>query len=257
MITTKCKFYYGHTITESNQYIDFKEGAGSEIFATVPIGEYSLTDFCTAVSNALNLAGALNYTVSLNRTTRIITIAADGAFTLLASTGTRVNVSAYSLLGFSADTTSATSHTATSASGSVWEPQFLPQDFVDFENNQMAVDGSTKQSASGKVEAVKYGTKKLMECNFKFITDIFQGSKSPIANAATGVSDARTFLEYAVTKADLEFIPDVSDASVFTKCILDSTEADQNGLGFKLKELYSQGLVGYYETGLLKFRQIT
>jgi hypothetical protein len=71
------------------------------------------------------------------------------------------------------------------------------------------------------------------------------------------VSDARTFLAYAVTKADLEFIPDVSSASVFTKCILESTDADSNGLGFKLKEMYSQGLVGYYETGLLKFRQIT
>lgn len=256
MITTRCKFYYGHTITESNQYIDFKEGAGSEIFATVPIGEYSLTDFCSAVSTALNLAGALNYTVSVNRTTRIITIAADGAFTLLASTGTRAAVSAYSLLGFSADTSSATSHTATSASGSVWEPQFLAQDFVDFEDNQTAVDGSTKQSASGKVEAVKYGTKKIMECTFKFITNTFQSSASPIANSATGVNDARTFLEYAVTKADLEFIPNVSDANVFTKCILESTDVDQNGLGFKLKEMYSQGLVGYYDTGLLKFRKL-
>lgn len=257
MITTKCKFYYGHTVDETNQMLDFKEGAGAELFATIDIGEYSLTDFCSAVASALNVAGALTYSVSVNRSTRIITISADGPFTLLCGTGSRVSISAWSLLGFnSSDTSSGVSHSGANASGTEWVPQFYAQDYVDFEDNQSAIDGVVKQSANGTVESVKYGTKKIMECDFKFITNIYQSSGSPIANDTSGLNKARAFLAYAVTKADLEFMPDVNNPNSFSKCILDSTPEDQNGLAFKLKEMYSNGLVGYYSTGLLKFRKI-
>jgi hypothetical protein len=256
MILTRCKFYYGHTITEANRYIDFQEGANPKTFAKIDIGEYSLTDFCSKVAQALNSVGAINYTCSVNRTTRIITVTGDSSFKLLPSTGDNTTRSVFSLLGFSADTSLATSQVATSASGSVWSPQFLPQDSVDFEDCQSAIDGVVKQSASGKVESVRYGTKKIAEMNFKFITDIYQPSSSPIANDQTGISSARSFMVYAVTKADLEYIPDADYPSTFTKCVLESTPEDSNGMGFKLKEDYGSGLVGYYSTGILKFRKL-
>lgn len=256
MIQTLSKFYYGHTVTSENQYIDFKEGVGPQLTAVIDIGEYSLTDYLTAVALAMNTAGALTYTVSINRSTRIITISSTSAFTLLAGTGTNLGRGAWLLLGFSGDTSSATSHTASTASGSEWIPQFMGQDFVDFEDQQEAIDGVVRQSTSGKVEAVKFGNKKIMDVNFKFITDIVQGPSSPIENQNSGVLNARTFLEYATTKADLEFIPNRNNTSIFTKCILDSTSESKDGIGFKLKELYGQGLVGYYETGLLKFRKL-
>jgi hypothetical protein len=36
--------------------------------------------------------------------------------------------------------------------------------------------------------------------------------------------------------------------------MLESTPEDAKGLKYKLKELYGQGLPGYFETGVLKFR---
>jgi acylphosphatase len=257
MITTFGKFYYGHTVGTSNRYIDFKEGAGPDLVATIDVGEYSLTDFIDKVSVALNNAGADTYTVTVNRTTRIITITSTGSFTLLCNTGVNSGQSAFSLLGFDAvDTGSASTHSGDFATGSEWVPQYKPQDNVDFDNNQMHIDGTVKQSTDGTVEAVKFGTKKIMEANYKFITNTQQSSSSPILNDTSGVDNARAFLEYAVTKADLEFMADKDDPDTFTKCILESTSEDKDGLSFKLKEQYSQGLVGYYETGLLKFRKI-
>lgn len=257
MINTMSKFYYGHTISDTNQYLDFKEDGGPELTAVVDIGEYSLTDFVNKISAALNNAGDLEYSVSVDRSTRLITVAATGGnVQLLASSGTNASRSCYGLLGFSSDTSSSSSHIGTLSSGYEWKPQFLVQDYVSFNDQQMAIDGVTRQSTSGKVEAVKFGNKKIMDANFRFITDIYQSSKSPIENDESGYLNSRSFLEYAITKADLEFIPDRNDPDVFHKCILESTPESSDGLGFKLKELYSQGLVGYYETGVLKFREI-
>jgi hypothetical protein len=257
MINTFCKFYYGHTINQDNRYLDFQEFGGSALLATLKIGEYSLTDFCNEVARAMNEVGSQSYAVSANRTTRIITVTAPTTtFKLLPVTGSNEARSCYDLLGFSSDTSYALSQVGDSASGYEWVPQFKPQSYVDFEHQQLSVDGVVKQSTSGAVEAVKFGNFKIMECNFKFITNIYQSQLSPISNDSQGVENAIAFLEYIITKADLEFIPDKNDASAYHKCLLESTEESKDGLSFKLKEQYASGLVGYYETGILKFRKI-
>ena len=51
-------------------------------------------------------------------------------------------------------------------------------------------------------------------------------------------------------------MPDRDTPSTFTKCILESTPADKNGTGFRLRELYSSGLTNYFESGTLKFREV-
>lgn len=257
MIQTFSKFYYGHTIDEDNYWLDFQEGANPVVAAQINIGEYTLTDFTTQVASAMNLVGDFDYTVTVNRDTRIITVSSTGSFELLPVTGVNASKSVFGLLGFSADTGQATSHVATAASGSVWTPQYKAQDFVDFQDQQAAVDGVSRQTTSGKVESVRFGTTETMEAKFTFITDILQRTGCPIESDPIGVANARDFLEYATTKADLEFIPDRDDSSTFVKCLLESTDASSDGLGFKLQELYSRGLVGYYDTGLLKFRKIT
>ena len=259
MRNTLSAFYYGHTIDDTNNLLDFKEGVGSELTAELNIGEYTLTDFASEVARALNdtLGSSFTYAVTVNRTTRIITITATGgSFTLLASTGSHKEVGPWSLLGFSSDTSSATSHAASSASGFSWRPQFVAQDWVDFEDQQSAVDGVKRESASGIVEAISFGNKKIMDIRFMFITDKPMVTGSVFQNDTSGVSNARDFLEYAVTKADLEFIPDRDHPETFTKCILESTPDNKDGLGFKLNEMYARGLPGYYETGILKFRKV-
>ena len=81
-------------------------------------------------------------------------------------------------------------------------------------------------------------------------------ASSELENDSSGVVNALAFLNYAITKAPLEFIPDRSNPSTYQECILESTPESQDGLAFKLKELYSINLSGYYETGTLTFRRI-
>jgi len=256
MIKTMCQFYYGHTVNETNFWLDFQEGTDPALSAKVAIGEYTITDFCSAVARAMNLVGTFDYSVTVNRSTRIITILGTGSFKVLPVTGVNSSKSVLPLLGIVADTALATTAVGVSASGFSWRPQFLAQDFVDFEDQQDAVDGVSRESTSGKTESVRFGTVKTMDANFTYITDVPQ-SNGLIENNPTAVSEARQFLEYATTKADLEFMPDRDSVSVFTKCLLDSSPGSKNGIGFKLQELYSRGLVGYFETGVLKFRKIT
>jgi hypothetical protein len=119
------------------------------------------------------------------------------------------------------------------------------------------VDGVKRESTSGQVEAVSFGTKKIMDANFTFITNIVQRSTSPIEHDTDGYESAIDFLEYAITKGDMEWMADRDTPATYTKVILESTPSDRDGLGFELNELYAKGLPGYYETGILKFREIT
>lgn len=263
MIRTKVKFYYGHAIDENSYLLNFKEGAGAELTAELNVGEYSLTDFVTEIARALNDAGALTYSTSVNRSTRVITISASGAFTLLGGTGTNIGLDPFELIGFAySDTASATSHSGSSASGSVWIPQWPVDSYVSFDDNVQSINGLVRESTSGKVEAVSFGKRYIMEANFKFITDIFQGPTSSanasmeLDNDSSGVANARSFLTYAISKAPMEVMLNRADPDTFIECILESTPESQDGLSFKLKESYSIKLPGYYETGLLRFRKV-
>lgn len=255
-LKTKSAFIYGHQITDENYILDINEGSG-EVAIYLDVGDYTLTDFIDMLSTALNTYGSNTYSVSVNRTTRIITISADGTFKILGSTGTHIGNDPLSLMGYAySDTSLATSHAASSATGSIWEPQFYLQDFVDFDDNVQSIEGVQRESTSGQVEVVSFGKRYIMECNIKLITDIKQGSSSWITSDSSGVSSARTFLNYVIDKAPVEFIPDKNSVDDFTECLLESTPESQEGLAFKLKEMYSQGLIGYFETGPLKFRRV-
>jgi hypothetical protein len=84
MIQTLSQFYYGHEVGFDNRYLNFSENGGDELTAEIDPGSYSLTDFCSAVAAALNSASELyDYTVTVDRSTRIITISADGDFEIL------------------------------------------------------------------------------------------------------------------------------------------------------------------------------
>jgi hypothetical protein len=255
-LNTRSKFYYGHTITESNNKISFYEGV-SELIAQVSQGSYSLEDFATEVSSALSLAGTQEYTCIVDRVTRKITISASSSFDLLISTGSSVGESAFPLIGFSgSDQTSSNSYEGNLASGSEYIPQFILQKYVDFDDNVSANKSNVFESASGIVQSVSFGQKKIMECNIMFATDINQGINGPVETNLTGVSDLRNFMLYLITKGNIEFIPNRDDPGTFTKCFLDKTSSSQDGTGFTLEEMYSKGLANYFETKTLTFRKV-
>ena len=119
---------------------------------------------------------------------------------------------------------------------------------------QEAANATVKQSASGIIEVVKFGNIEFAELNIPYATDIID--QGYMVDDASGVSKLRYLMNYLITKAPIEMVQDVNNPSVFTKCILESTRANKKGVGYTLKELYSRGLTGYFETGKLKFRKI-
>jgi hypothetical protein len=256
-LSTHSKFYFGYEINADALYLDFKEGAGPELSATVAIGSYSLEEAAVAAATALTAAGSQTYTASVDRTTRKITVSAASAFTLLVSSGSHAGTSAYGVLGFSgADTSSATSHQGNAGAGTSYATQFILQSYIPSTDYQQAADAVVNKAASGRVEVVTFGTEKFIEMNFKFVTDRAQAAASPIRENLSGVSAFRTFMQFLITKGPVEFMPDESSPGTFETVILESTPSDSKGVGYKMKELYDKGLPGFYESGTLKFRVV-
>lgn len=256
-IKTKSSFYYGHEVTATNNSIPFNEGGG-ELVATLNIGSYSLTNYAIEVARAMNVVGGQIYATVVDRTTRQITVSAPGNFDLLFGTGSTASISAASLMGFNAvDTGSDVSHQGENGSGLDYRPQFLLQDFVDFQDNVRASEASVNVSASGVTEVVKFGNNEIMAGNIKYITDEMVGGclASSIENNPTGVQDYRTFISFITGKGDLEFIPDRDNPNSFTTCFLESTPESREGVNYRIKELYGEGLIGFFESGRLEFRK--
>lgn len=258
-ITTYSYFNYGHTINDGNKYFCFIEGAGTEKIAVLDVGSYTLTKFKDILSQALNNAGTLAYTVTVNRSTRIITITATGTFKILGSTGTRAGQQVLSLAGFhDADTTLATVQVGSFASGYGYEPQFILQDYVDPKHNKSLANATVSKSADGSSVSIQsFGTVRMMKCNIKFATNIQQMVGDPIKSNQQGVEDLISFMEYCVTGSPIEYIEDINNKDIFYRVRLDQTEASQDGVEYELKERYDIGLPFYFDTGKLTFRVVT
>lgn len=257
MIYTFSKFNYGLRADNLSRVINFTEG-GPELTATIETGSYTLGEYVSAIASALNTAGALDYTVTLNRSTNVVTISAPSNFNLLLDTGSNVSSSFASLLGFTqtTDLTGTNTYTGASPAGYQYSPQFMLQSYVSPDTFQQSVDAVVNKTASGRVEVVRFGIENFIEMDIKFITNKLMDNIL-IKNNPTGVEDAIAFLSDITEKSRFEFVPDVSTPSVFEKVLLESTPQSQNGTGFKLKELFSQNLPDFYETGVIKLRVIS
>jgi hypothetical protein len=254
-LSTFSVFYYGFTVDADNYQLDFNEG-GSELTAELNFGDYSFTDYLTELKRALDAAGALTYTVTANRTTRAITVAASGTYSLLVSTGTH-GVNAFTMMGFTgSDRTATNTYTGNTTAGSAYTPQYKLQSYIPPENYKKKRNVTVHETARGLVELVSFGSLSMIDMNIRFATDIFQHSSGPITNNASGVSDLNDFMTYLITKGSVEFMPDVGARDTYYKLILESTAEDSKGTGYKLKERFDLGIPGYYDTENLTFRVI-
>ena len=256
MITTRSKFYYGTTITESNYYINFNEGSGELTAQLRPIG-FSLTDFAAEIARVLNNAGTQTYTVSVNRTTRQLTISAALAFDLLFSTGSNVGLSAYSVMGFTnSDYTATNTYTGENGAGKEYLPQLLLQNYIDFEDWKEFSGASINESANGTVESVSFGSVNFMQFNIMMASNKQWPKSHAVETNLTGVDDLRDFMDDIISKNNIEFIKDRDAPTTFDKVLLESTASNKNGVGYKLSEMYQKGFFDTYETKILKFRRV-
>jgi hypothetical protein len=257
MITTFSKFNYGFNITSQNNLMNFSEG-GPELTAELSPGSYTFGEFALAIQSALNADGALDYTLSLNRSTNKITISASGVFSLLLSSGSNIGLSPFELMGFTqvVDLTGANTYIGQDKAGFEYYPQFLLQSYVPAEHFKESSDATINTTASGRVEVVRFGIDEKIEMDIKFITNLPMDGHV-IKNNPSGLDDALDFLSDISQKRRFEFVPDVDVPGTFNKVILESAPGFNNGTGFKLRELYSQNLPNIYETGLLTLRVVT
>jgi len=257
-LNTHSRFYFDYNITSDFFAIDFDEGGG-EIQADVEIGSYTLTEVLVEVAAAMTDAGGQEYTVSVDRDTRLVTISAPGTFDLLVSSGTRVGQGVWNILGFTTvvDRTGATSYVADEAAGEEYTTQFKLQDYVPSDQFQQAAEGTVNKAASGEIEVVKFGQEKFITARFNFITSRTISDSQVIRNRPTGRDDFIAFLQYLTTKRPLEFMPDEDDTSTFEKVILESLPGSRDGIGYKLSELYGRGLPEFYDSGILTFRVVS
>lgn len=247
-------FYYGFTVTQANNKLDFNEGSG-EVQANLVVGLYSLTTFMAEISRAMNAAGSQSYTVSVNRATRLITISATSSFTLLAGTGTRLGEGPWQLLGLAVDKAGA-SIVMDSPAGSVFTPQFSLQDYVAADNWQEYLKAVVNESAFGDVEVVRFGQISYTQFNIRFQTNQAQGGGGPLENDPSGILNLREFMIFATTKGLVEFMYDRTAPSDYITIRLESTDSSEKGTGFQLKEQYDKGLPNYFDSGILKWRVI-
>lgn len=247
-------FIYGHTIDDSNQFINFSEDGITELAATIEVGSYTLTSFLDAIAVALNDIGDNEYTVSVDRSTRLITISADANFDLLVTTGTQVAISAFQLMGFTTDRSGSNSYVADVASGLLYEPQTKLYGFVPFENNNSTVQSKVNESSNGDIELVTYGDRKFARFNIKYISDI--EGQNYITSNPNAVAEANAFMNYIRLKRPFEFITDKTDFNNYYSAILESTPQSGDGTSYELEELYAEGLAFYYQTGIITLRQI-
>lgn len=260
-LENRSKFYYGYRIQAQpqNGFLNIDEGGG-EITLEIPVGSYTLTTLVDELRTTLLSQGTLDYTVSVNRDTRKITISASTPFDLLTNTGANSATSAWSLLGFdtSADKTGQTTYTSDFPSGKEYRPQFYLQSYVDPNDNQEKQQSTKNVATNGTtIEVINFGIARFIEFDIKFITsrlDIADGTV--ILKNPTGLEDARDFFQDLTFLSEFEFIPDVSDTGTFFRCILESTPGFSDGTGYKLRELFNQNLKDVYESGVIRARVI-
>lgn len=253
MITTKPVFYYDYRINANQQFLNIDEGSGDISIELTP-NNYSAQALANEVSRALSEQGGQDYTCTFNRSTRSFTISAAAPFDLLITSGANIGLGAFSVIGFTgADQTGQITYTGRAA-GKEFIPQFPLQDYVDFDDFKEFAEANINESASGEVEVYSIGTRSFMEFNLTLATDIDQGLNGIVRTDPTGVAKLRDFINYCITKGDLEFMKDETDRATFQTIILESTPLSRTGTGYKLNELYGRGLAGYFETGLLKWR---
>ena len=253
-IFTNPIFYYDYTITVNDIYINFDEGLG-EITTTVPAGFYSFNELADVLATSLNNIGSQTYSVTTDRDNRKYIISAPSNFSLLFGTGANSGLSVASVIGFNtSDKTGSNSYESDIAAGKSFAPQYPLQEFIDFHDYEEFAQASVNESASGRVEIYSIGKRRFLEFNLTPITNNVIGDSN--RNNPQAVDEVREFLRYCITKGNLELMRDDTDKSSFSTLKLESTPSSSTGTGYKLNELYARGLVGFFETGKLKFREV-
>ena len=248
-------FYYGTTVTKNNFSINFTEG-GPEIKGFIKISDYTLQGYALAIAEAMTTYGGQTYTCTVNRTTRKLTISAASNFNLLANTGSQTSIGFWTMAGFTTatDKTGTNTYTTENGAGFEYRPQLIFNKYTALEDYSVKESAVVNMSASGVVQTLQYGDGARMQCNIRGASDVTGTKNDLFYENATGVADLRAFLNYLITKAKIEFMPDNAVRGAYFDILLESTDKDSKGTSFTMKNM--DGSNNYFESGLLTFRKV-
>lgn len=108
------QFDFTFDVDATNNKLDFIEGSGSELTATISTGNYTVTTLAAEIKTQLDAAGALTYTVSATGPDDAVvkfTISAATAFNILGATGSNLSTSILPDIGFIEDVEGAITYT--------------------------------------------------------------------------------------------------------------------------------------------------
>jgi hypothetical protein len=252
-------FYYIEPVRDNNRFLNFIEPDQDnvELTATVEIGEYTPTELALAVESAMNSVGDNIYEVSFLREENRFKIEANGDFNLLIETGENFGVSIFPTIGFTGNDTGVVDSAVSIGGANKFEPQFKLQDYVSSDFIKEAVSGVQSVSASGQVNVVSFGIARFLEFNIRYQNNYNQfDPQGSLKNSVDGLERLVSFMDFLIRKIPIEFVPDEMQPLVFEKIILEGTQDNRDGLGYRLREMLNLNIVGYYETGILRFRRI-
>lgn len=254
MIKDRALFCYGFDINVTNQTLAFKtQAGGTEYVVYLDQGNYTLTKLLAHIKSKMEIADPLHtFTVWVDRSidsgrSMRVHISTDAThLDLLFSSGTAANATVGTLLGFlSSDYTGATSYAASSNPGTILIPEMPIYDYLGPDQN-FVNDGVKSVSASGVKETLVFAQMRFIQGQWKYITNNF---------GQTQLSEWTSFMKYATQQKKFEIVPSIfEDFNIFYEVTLEATPEDQNGMAFKFKQMRSDGLYRFYDTGLLKFR---
>lgn len=254
MIDTWSKLFYDFEVTLDNRYLSFQETTGPERSAEIRTGRYAPTKGLARVAAAMSDEGLQTYSVTLDRLTKRVTISATSNFTLKIATGSTNDSSIFPLLGFTgADRTGSNTYTGNAEAIREYVPQFKLQDYIDPAHWKRSIDATVKKTADGSVEVVRFGVETLMQMNIKWVTNKKMDNKV-IRNNPAGVEDLVRLMDWLMTKAEIEFMPDEANPNTYYTILLERTPQSQTGTDYQIDELYEKNLPGFFESGRLVFR---
>lgn len=251
-LNTLSKFFYGTQVTNLSRSLDFNEG-GPEIQATLKVGTYTLTEYAAEIQRALRAIGTQNYLVTINRSTRKLTISAPLVFSLLAGTGSRIGSGIWATAGATAtNKTGLNTYTLENGAGSEYVPQYYLFEYISKEHSIILEDGTASSTPSGYSQVASFGDGARIKMNIKLITNKLGLKNVGFVENASGVNDFMNFIKYLVKKGRTEFMPDKNTPNNFIKCHLESTANDRDARRFELKNM----AVDVYESDNLTFREV-
>jgi len=254
-LSNRSAFLYNYIVTTTNNFLPFNDGVGDKL-AQLRTGSYTFSSLSVEIARAMNQVGENEYQCLIDRANRTFTISADGVFDLLL-TSIYSESDIFEVIGFAVDDkTGLTTYTSDNATGTLFKPQFVLQNYTDFENERISIGGVRNESANGiNVENVKFGSYNVMTCNIKYVTNNNMGRGNTIENNQNAMQELRDFMNYITDLRPVEFIPDRDQPTMdVSECLLNSTRESKSGLNYKIKRV--QGSTRHFETGELKFRRI-